>query len=297
MRRLGATVTLALVACTSASPDPGYDALLQVEGAQWRPGPAPAAANGPAVESVLSQRATLLRDASGQRVAGALGAGATALWVGLDGDDGGWIVPAGPPSVDAPDQPSFALELALAASVPLGPITLRLLAVDAAGRPGAPRALALVADDLPPPAGELVIALGWSGAADLDLHVVAPDGGEAWAGDPNTWEPPPPGTPSDPIAWRSGGRLDHDGNRACRRDPRPREHVIWSVPPPAGRYLVRVDARSLCGDAVGYWYAAVYRDGGLEPLATAAGIATVDHTRLPHGTGAGITAIELDLPP
>ena len=52
----------------------------------------------------------------------------------------------------------------------------------------------VVAIDAPPPDGELVVGLHWDGAADLDLHVVDPDGDEAWSGDPNTWQRPPPGS-------------------------------------------------------------------------------------------------------
>ena len=295
--RAAALALLALVACDAASSDPARDALLQVAGAQWRPGPAPDAEGGPAVERVLTQRPTLARDTTGQRLTGTLAAGATALWLGLDGDDGGWIVPAGLTTADVPDLPSFGADVALGADAPLGPITLRLIAVADGERPGAATTIDLVADEVPPPAGELVFALGWDGPADLDLHVVAPDGGEAWSGDPSTWEPPPPGTPPDPDAWRSGGLLDHDANGECRRDPRPREHVVWTRPPPAGRYTVRVDARSLCGGAGAYYYVAAYRAGSATPLAAAAGLATADSVLLPHGAGAGVTAFELDLAP
>jgi len=287
----------ALAGCDAASPDPAYDALLQVAGAQWRPGPPPAAGGGPEVVGVNAQSPTILRDSTGQRLSGALAPGATALWIGLDGDAGGWITVAGLPSVDSPDLPSIAADVALAADAPLGPVTLRLIAIDGDERAGEATTVQLVADDVAPPAGELVFALAWDGAADLDLHVIAPDGGEAWSGDPNTWDPPPPGTPPDPNAWRTGGLLDRDANAGCRRDPRPREHVIWSMPPPAGRYVVRVDTRSLCGAPSAYYVAAVYRAGATEPVAAAAGVATPDHEALPHGADQGLTVLELDLAP
>ncbi len=288
------TVAVALAGCDAASSELGRDALLQVDGAQWRPGPAPTARGGPTVEAVTVVRTQLLRDTDGQRISGALGGGATAVWIGLDGDDGGWIVTAGPPSIDTPSLPSFAATIAIAAAVPLGPASVRFLAIDGGSRPGPAAVETFLVEDLPPPSGELVVALGWDGPADLDLHVVAPDGGEAWSGDPNTWEPPPPGTPIDPDAWRGGGLLDRDANAACRRDARPREHVIWTRPPPSGRYLVRVDARSLCGAASAYFYAALYRGDLL--IASGEGLATPDDVLQPHGAGSGITVLAVDVP-
>jgi len=280
--------------CEAASPGLGRDALLQVEGAQWRPGPAPEAAGGPEVASVLVVRTQLLRDTEGQRIGGAVGVGATAVWIGLDGDAGGWIVTAGPPSIDTPTSPSFAASIALSTDAPLGDAAVRLVAIDRGERPGVAHVEGFVVEDVAPPTGELVVALGWDGAADLDLHVVAPDGGEAWSGDPNTWEPPPPGTPLDPTAWRTGGLLDRDANARCRRDARPREHVIWKLPPPRGRYTVRVDARAMCGAASAYFYVALYRNDVL--LASGQGLATPEDVRLPHGAGQGLTVLEVDVP-
>ena len=285
---------LALAACDAASAELGREAGLQVRGGQWRPGPPPEAAGGPAVNDVLLLRQQFERDGDSQRVTGALGAGATGVWLGLDGDVGGWIVTAGAPSVDTPDQPSLGADVAVTAAQPAGPAALVVIATDAAGRAGPRREVAILAEDEPPPAGELVVTLAWDGAADLDLHVVAPDGGEAWSGDPNTWEPPPPGTPVDPDAWRSGGLLDRDGNAACHRDARPREDVTWSMPPPAGRYLVRVDARAMCGAPVAYYYVAIHRGDAV--VASAAGVATPDDALAPHGAGAGQTLLDVVLP-
>jgi hypothetical protein len=266
-----------------------------VTGAQWRPGPEPEPEPaGPEIEDVALLRQTFQRDGASQRLSGAMAPAATAVWIGLEGDVGGWVVTAGPPSVDAPRSPSFAVEAAVTTAAAPGPQRLRFLAIDSDGRVGRPRAELIVAEDEPPPDGELVVSLVWDGAADLDLHVVAPDGGEAWSGDPNTWEPPPPGTPVDPDAWRTGGLLTRDGNAGCQRDARPREDVVWSRPPPAGRYRVRVDARAMCGAPVAYYYVTVRRGDGI--LAAAAGVATPDDTLLPHGAGAGVTVVDLELP-
>ena len=139
-----------------------------------------------------------------------------------------------------------------------------------------------------------MIALVWHGRADLDVHVVDPLGGEAWSDDPNTYVPPRPGDPPDPPdAWRDHGILDHDGNKDCRRDANPAEHVIWTVEPPAGEYVVRVDARAMCGDASAAWFVAAYRNGEL--IGAARGVAIPDDTLLPHGAGAGGRALRFAL--
>ncbi|MDB4955326.1 MAG: hypothetical protein JWO36_2895, partial [Myxococcales bacterium] len=131
-----------------------------------------------------------------------------------------------------------------------------------------------------------------------------PLGHEAWSGDPNTWQPPPPGQPADPDAWRTGGILDHDGNRDCHRDGAPSEHVIWKtrigtngpVAPiiPAGQYTVRVDTRSMCSDASAGWYVAAYTNGTL--LEAVRGVSTPDDVQQPHGANAGVTALRVTLP-
>ena len=92
-----------------------------------------------------AQSPTILRDSTGQRLSGALAPGATALWIGLDGDAGGWITVAGLPSVDSPDLPSIAADVALAADAPLGPVTLRLIAIDGDERAGEATTVQLVA--------------------------------------------------------------------------------------------------------------------------------------------------------
>jgi hypothetical protein len=186
-----------------------------------------------------------------------------------------------------------------------GPLTLEVASVDAEGRIGEPATSDIVALEAAPPDGQLVVSLQWTGAADLDLHVVDPVGGEAWSDNPNTWQKPGPGTPIDPNAYLTGGILDHDGNAGCARDGVPTEDVIWAqhtvpggmvIDPiiPPGEYVVRVDARSMCGDASASWVVTVTSQGEL--LGTAKGIATAsDVSYEPHGAGAGITALRFSL--
>jgi hypothetical protein len=285
---------IALAGCgVSASPDPGLAARLQIAGAQYRPGPLPAPSGGPDAVALRSSHAAVTIGSVRERITGVLGEATRGAVIGIDGVDGGWLVPAGLPALDTPDHPSVSATIALADDFPPGPFTLVVAGSDAEGRFGAPATTTLIADPAPPPAGTLVIGLAWDAAADLDLHVVDPLGGEAWSDDPNTWVPPPPGEPVDPGAYLAGGILDRDGNAGCHRDGRPREHVVWTRPPPPGVYVVRVDARSMCGAASAAWYVAAYRDGAL--VGAARGVATDADVQQPHGAGAGVRALRFAL--
>ncbi|HSN27945.1 MAG TPA: hypothetical protein VLT45_16765 [Kofleriaceae bacterium] len=296
-----ALALLVLAGCADlASSDPGLGAPLHVDGAQFRPGAFPAATGGPSVASVQTLHATVIVGENRETVSATLDPHATAAILGLDGYRGTWILPAGPPDFDSPQLAS--LHAGFGVELTPGPIEMLVAAADAHGQIGEPARADLVALDAPMPTGQLVVSLQWQGAADLDLHVVDPDGHEAWSGDPNTWKKPI--GPADPEAWMTGGILDHDGNMSCTRDGEPTEDVVWSehmgttgpVEPivPSGEYTVRVDARSMCGDASAAWGVTVTSAG--EVIAAARGIATsYDATYQPHGAGAGVTALHFQL--
>jgi hypothetical protein len=291
---LGATA--ALGACDAASPELGTDAWLQLPEAQWRPGALPDDEGGPAVLGVQTVRATIQLGNVRERLRGQLAAPTRALALGLAGDRGAWILPADPPASENPEVPSFDVRAQIARALPAGPVELLVVAFDEQGRAGPVHRTELVAVAQEPPAGQLVFELTWDGPADLDLHVVDPLGGEAWSGDPNTWQAPPPGTPFPPDAWKSGGILTRDGNARCRRDGAPSEHVVWQQPPPPGRYVVRVDASAMCGAVSASWRVAAYRSDTRELVAAARGTSLADDALAPHGRGAGVLALEVTLP-
>ena len=295
---------LVLAGCADlASSDPGIGSPLYVANAQFRPGEFPAATGGPTTQAVQPLHQTIVVGENRETVSATLAPDARAAIVGLAGVPGTWIVTAGPPDFEAPGFASLHASYGVRTSP--GPLTIEVASVDAQGRIGEPMTSDIVAIEAAPPDGQLVIALEWLGAADLDLHVVDPAGGEAWSGNPNTWKKPPPGTPPDPNAYLTGGILDHDGNAGCERDGEPREDVVWSqhtlpggmlIDPiiPSGEYVVRVDARSMCGDASAPWAVTVYSAG--EVIGAARGIATPsDVSYEPHGAGAGITALRFSL--
>ena len=76
----------------------------------------------------------------------------------------------------------------------------------------------------------------------------------------------------------------------------PEESVTWQYQQPLpGEYIVRVDARSLCGDGSAPWEVTAERLG--TPLGDVRGIATLDDVRqFPHGSGAGVLALRFTVP-
>ncbi|HEU4405526.1 MAG TPA: hypothetical protein VFS43_09570 [Polyangiaceae bacterium] len=275
------------------SADPGADALLRVEGASFARGAPPEAGEGPAVEAAFLTQTTFRAGFQGKSFSGQLAPGATAVAIALEGDRGYWLLPAGPAEPEAPDSPSFAVSLSFSADVAPGPNALVTWAVDAAGRFGPPSRSALTIANAPAPEGALVVSLYWDADSDLDLHVVTPEGVEIYKGNVNSWQRPA-GSPPDPDAWRAGGVLDADSNAQCRIDGRRAEHVVWRAEPPRGRYVVRVDAFSLCAEPLARWGVEA-RFGG-ERVAGASGTSTPAATRFEHGRGAGVLALEFDLP-
>jgi len=135
----------------------------------------------------------------------------------------------------------------------------------------------------------------------LDLHVVAPatasllpegETTEIWSKKRNTLAPRTPAdAPYTDEEIAAQGTLDFDSNSGCAYDGRNNENVIWALPPPAGHYIVRVDAASLCGASTARWHVAAYYQG--EKVAEAFGQMTDIDTTRPHVAGAGLTVLDL----
>lgn len=76
--------------------------------------------------------------------------------------------------------------------------------------------------------GEVEIILEWQGDADLDLHIICPDGSRVYFQNRNN--------------ARCGAVLDVDMNSTTRDlSQTPREHVTWPQSPKPGRYQIIVD--------------------------------------------------------
>jgi hypothetical protein len=283
-----------LAGCGAQSADPGVAADLQITGGHFRGGALPSPSGGPSVESLQFSTATVSAGQGDQPILGVLDASASAVILALDGDVGYWVVGAGVPAPDAPTLPTFSVIAAFGRLIPSGTRSLIAEAVDAAGQVGPPTMQQLTVDGAAIPTGPLVVHLAWSNNADLDLHVVDPDGVEIFFRHPTGYQPPPPPALPDPTAAANAPLLDGDSNGGCVIDGRDQENVVWSMAPASGHYVVRVDAASLCGTAYSDWRVDEILGGSI--VATARGEAISADTRGDHDLGSGRTALEFDVP-
>ena len=286
---------LSLASCDDRTqPDGATDAQLRVSKGQFFRGDMPRDESGPPVKSVALS--PIVRPGSvGRTCSGALDSSATAVALALEGDSGYWIVPAGLPDVTAPGFPTFSTEIEFASATTAGRRMFLVRAVDGAGHFGGSFAKPLDVTPTPRPTGRFVISLSWQDEADLDLRVVDPRGVEIWKRNINSYEPPPPGSsPEPPNTPHPGGILDFDSNAGCVPDGRRAENVVYAETPPSGHYLVRVDTPSLCTSAGTRWRVEGFLDG--VSIGAAEGSSTEYDTRFPHDRGAGVLALELDVP-
>lgn len=296
MRTLAAVAWLAWLAwlawtvlgcAAGVDADGGHDALLAVSGGTFRRGAFPAENGGPAVLAAYLGRAEVRSGEQQKSFSGVLERPASAVALALAGDRGFWTVAAGSPFPETPESPSFNAPLSFASEVPLGERLLFTWAVAERERFGPPIATALRFVSAPGADGALVVSLGWDAASDLDLLVTTPSGVEIDKDNTSS-------STGTPRPGESVGRLDFDSNADCTIDGRNRENIAWAESPPSGRYAVRVATASLCGEAVARYRVEVRLFG--ERLAAAEGTSTRAATRLPDGHGAGVLALEFDVP-
>ncbi len=274
--------------------DTGNDAAMQVPNAQFYRGAIPQPNGGPDVIAVTLQNTILRVGTTDKPLAATLDTSAKAAAIGLDGDTGYWIVQAGAATFETPGKPSLTASLAFQKSLTAGAHSLVVAAVDAAGRFGAPNVTPVTAIDTSQPKGQLIISLSWDTESDLDLHVVDPNGIEIYKGNINSYEKPPPGSPPDASAYLYGGILDFDSNANCVIDGRRQENVTWQNTPPSGHYLVRVDPFSLCQTDHAFWTVTATLDGKV--IGKAQGVSLPSDVQMPPDRGAGVLALELDVP-
>ncbi len=295
-----AATSLAMVACSGANPSSGQTALMRVQGAQFVAGAIDTTTHGatPAVGSIAMQNNDLYPGVSGKSISGSVGPGSTAVLLGLEGDSGYWIVPVKVLDQNTPGNFTFSAVVSFSPETPAGDagnLNLVVRATDKNGNLG-PAVLQPMTMDAPRPAGLLVISLDWDTDADLDLHVVVPEGD---AGTTEIWSRKPSALPfGQPNATvddgMAAGYLDSDSNSQCVIDGRDAENVIFPTTAPAGHYIVRVDTFSLCGQVTAQWRVRVFYQGQSTPVREAFGQSTDTDTRFPHGQGAGVQALSFD---
>ncbi len=284
----------ALVACSETKADRGLDAALVVPGAAFYRGAMPGDGDGPAVSVATLEIGHMRAGQQESPFKGSLAPGATAAAIGMTGDQGYWIVTTRAPDPSAPMFPSFDAPLSFAPRIAPGDYALVVRAVDVNGHFGVANVQNVTITAAPIPDGKLVVSLFWDTEADLDLHVVDPNGVEVFNRNINSWQPPPPGTAPDPTAWKTGGILDFDSNAACVIDGRRLEDVAWQMAPPSGHYVVRVDTASLCEEIEARFTVEVRLDGNV--IARAHGTSFDSDTQFAHDRGAGVLAVEFDVP-
>jgi hypothetical protein len=285
MRRAASLALLCLLAaCQGATSDPGLSAMLRVADAQFAHGALPKPNGGPHVLSAHIPHDDILPGLRSEDLRGSLDVEASALLVGLKHDTGYWILTAEAPTIEEPGLPSFSSVLSFSPSIDRDTLELQLAAVDRKGRVGPVDTLTLHRADA---SGNAVlrVRLSWDSDADLDLHVVDPDGVEIWAGNINSYVAPPPGTPVDADAWEQGGLLDFDSNANCVIDGRRQENVSWAEDPPAGHYLVRVATASMCGAPAAHYTVEAWWKGRSLGSATGTGISSDTREGAQRGDG------------
>jgi len=288
----------------SSDSSSGLTSLIRVQGGQAMRGSiAGPPSTIPATATLFPRNAVIYPGVSNKSLNGVVGPDANTVALGVAGDDAYWLVPALTPdtSSDLTDYFTFATSLSVSpalASSPLlqpnpdsGTSTLLLSsrAVDSAGNFGAATIQPLIMNALGPE-GTLVISLDWDAPVDLDLHVQVPANNAV--GFVIVWAKNRSAEPNGDGG--ADGVLDFDSNEDCQIDGRDRENIVWTGEPPAGHYIVRVDAFSLCGQMSAAWHAIAYTPQ--ETKGEASGVLTGAATREAPTAGAGLTAFEFDYP-
>ena len=277
--------------------DPGLAAQVRIAGAQYVDGPMPAASSPLAVTSIDSLNNTIWQGQVGKALSGRVAGDARAVAIGFPDDAGYWIVVPGAADLNIPDELTWSAKASFSSELAVGPHDLAVAAIDAQGRLGMPTTLSLTVRDrqLDVSQTRLAISLRWDTEADLDLHVVVPGDPPVivWSGNLNSYTPPPPGEPVDPMGPETGGILDDDSNSQCLIDGRREENVVWTgalATPPSGSYAVLVDTFSLCAATTAHWDVDVFVAGVQGPHAE--GTVTDGDTRGGHVASSGIRALE-----
>ena len=223
-------------------PSTGSFEPIQVQGGQFFPGPLPVG-TGPKVDTINAPSTVLQAGQAGWGVNGDVDLGAYSVALAFaDLGTGYWVVPVGAADVQQSAELVWSAGCNFSWSIPPGSHDVGFAAIDQNGEAGPTNTLTLTFQS-PVPAGKVVISLDWDSSADLDLHLVAPDGTELDPQHPNTYAGTdgmlPPGT----------AVLDRDSNGACIQDGYREEDAVFAAAPAPGTYLVRVDMASACGAA------------------------------------------------
>jgi hypothetical protein len=236
---------------------------IRVRGAQFFDGDIPAATVGPEISTIDSQNNAVTQGQAGKKLTGLAKKGAFAVAARFqDLGTGYWIVPVGPEDPQTEGDLSWEMVIDYSASLAPGKHPLLLAASDETGAFGPTRDLPILVQPLAPE-GAAVISLSWDSAADLDLHVIGPNGKET---DPKHLTTTldldgglPPGV----------GVIDRDANAGCGQNGYRTESLIFVDPPTPGLYQIRVDMFDACSAPAANFVISARRAG--KPVLTAKG--------------------------
>ena len=286
---VGLAMTAGIGCGDSESAPSGAAEPLRVQNGQFFAGKIPAGTAGPALAAVESKNNLIVAGEVGKKLSGRAKKGAYSVALRFeDLGTGYWVVPVGPPDPQTDGELTWEAVCDIARDASPGDHKMVFSAADSQARPGPVSELPVQIKGLVPD-GKVVISLTWDSNADLDLHLVGPNGKEldpkhlttavgVDAGDGTL----PPGT----------GVLDRDSNAACVNDGYRQEDVVWPDIPLHGIYLVRVDMFDACHEPAANYLLSVYANGALR-LTRAGRLIDLDADG--GGPGAGLFVVELTL--
>ena len=121
--------------------------------------------------------------------------------------------------------------------------------------------------------GDIQVSVTWNTVADVDLHVVEPNGTEIYYGNSSSG---------------SGGLLDIDANAACGTSSLRQENIGWDpLTAPQGQYKVRVDYWSSCGAVQTEYIVTVYLRSAVPAVPGSPGTGVLLFTGSFTGDGTG----------
>jgi hypothetical protein len=198
-----------------------------------RTGELPAEGDGPAITT--SSAGTVINGGSARVTVESAGDGLSRLYIALDGVEGYW-------ELTLDDETLAEIILSLAADLD----ETSLDAIFGAGGEYATQTFSVTEVGT----GDVQVSVSWTGASDVDLHVVDPNGEEIYYGHRTSPE---------------GGELDLDSNAGCSIDNVNNENIVYPTGEAVrGEYIVRVDYWSGC-DAERSDYVVTVRVKGREP--------------------------------
>ena len=231
---------------------------IRVENGQFFAGPLPTGSAGPAITAIDSRNSIIPQAQTGKKLTGNAAKGAMAVAVRFDDiGNGYWLVPVGPPDPQTEGELTWTVLADFARDAQPGDHNLVFSASNAHGDFGPSKATSVVVRSLTPD-GHVVVSLSWDSDADLDLHLVSPDGTELDPKHPNTLALDDAGAPQP-----GNGVLDRDSNADCRSDGYRQEDVAWQDAPRSGNYIARVDMFDACGAPSADFTFAIRVDGKL----------------------------------